>query len=66
MKNPVEKPRANATGKMTKMANLHAGMKRHNPPGHDSSMKMGPANINEGAIRSAAARSPKTLGPRDA
>lgn len=43
---------------------LHEGLKRHNPPGVDSSMKPPKGSVDSNTTRSATAKTPKTLGPR--
>jgi hypothetical protein len=44
---------------------MHAGMKTRAPSG-DSGMRPPSGSVNQDATRSGVAKTPKTLGPRDA
>ncbi len=45
---------------------LHKGLKRHSPPGVDSSMRPPRGSVDDGAVRTSVAKTPRTLGPRNA
>lgn len=47
------------------MTDLKSGMKRMNPPG-DSGMRPGSGRVDSDATRSGPAKSPSSLGPREA
>lgn len=46
--------------------NLHEGMTRKSPPGVDASMKPKGGSVNGAATRDGVAKTPRTLGPRNA
>jgi hypothetical protein len=42
------------------------GLKNKSPRDGDKSMRMGSASVNSDAVRSGVAKTPKTMGPREA
>jgi hypothetical protein len=46
--------------------NLLKGLKTRSPKASDASTRGGPNNMNSDATRSGTAKSPRTLGPRNA
>lgn len=46
--------------------NLHKGLKTRSPSATDASTKAPGKSIDKDATRSSTAKSPRTLGPRDA
>lgn len=50
----------------SKPGNMHMGMTNHSPKSADASTVPPKGSVNEGAVRSGVAPTPRTLGPRDA
>ena len=62
-----DKSPSGSTGMKGRNMNMLKGLTRKSPPGVDSSMKpMTKRSVDEDAMRSGVAPTPRTLGPRDA